>query len=260
MIDEFISPGERPQCLVPGRLSGEAARSWQAGMPYSVNPCRPGGVHDDHRRSVWRKLRRPSSMMWSSWQRGSGSGWVREVNAPMLYFELATYQRARSAAFDEGFTRRRNAADGPGNPSIPGPSIGFCVLRRLRQEGPILYGARMGWTGSTGTRTSARNTPGAYECAKERSITGSVDLRSDCVEERLHLHPSEGAIVREIGFTTTAPFSPATNSTDQSRRNRFIVEWLIQDRPGARAELCGAFFLPARYVGDTEKTLSMMNG
>lgn len=167
----------------------------------------------------------------------------REVNAPMLYFELAYLTNGLVlTAFDEGIysgeERRRMAEADPWY--AQDRPIGFLVcFADFDKRGPFWYGARMGvdrlyWDKSIGDELVRV----LYECAKERSIS-RIRWTYDPLVSRngyIYIHRM-GAIVREIGFN----YYSAVFTSDEFNRaistDRFIVEWLVQtDRVRDRIE------------------------
>jgi predicted GNAT superfamily acetyltransferase len=167
----------------------------------------------------------------------------REVNAPMLYFELAYLTNGLVlTAFDEGVypeeERRRMAQEDPWY--AQDRPIGFLAcFADFDKKGPFWYGARMGvdrlyWDKNIGEEILRV----LYECAKERSIP-RIRWTYDPLVSRngyIYIHRM-GAIVREIGFN----YYSAVFTSDEFNRSistdRFIVEWLIQtDRVRERIE------------------------
>jgi len=157
----------------------------------------------------------------------------REVNAPMLYFELAYITNGLVlTAFDEGlFTAEEKTAMAREDAWYEGDHpIGFLVcFADFDKRGPFWYGARMGvdrkyWDKNIGEELVQT----LYACAKERQIP-RIRWTYDPMVSRngyIYIHKM-GAIVREIGFN----YYSAVFTSDEFNRaistDRFVVEWLI---------------------------------
>ncbi|MCK9196849.1 MAG: GNAT family N-acetyltransferase [Syntrophales bacterium] len=167
----------------------------------------------------------------------------REVNAPMLYFELAYLTNGLIlTAFDEGvYSTQEKEAMAKDDPWYEGDRpIGFTALfADFDQKGPFWYGARMG----VDERYQDKNVGDAmvtamYETAKERNIP-RIRWTFDPLQSRngyIYLRKM-GGLVREIGFN----YYSAVFTNDQFNRgistDRFIIEWLIgSDRVRERME------------------------
>jgi predicted GNAT superfamily acetyltransferase len=167
----------------------------------------------------------------------------REVNAPMLYFELAYLTNGLIlTAFDEGvYSPREKEVMAKEDPWYEGDRpIGFAaIFADFDHNGPFWYGARMG----VDDRYQDKNVGDAlvaalYHSAKERNIP-RVRWTYDPLQSRngyIYLRKM-GGIVREIGFN----YYSAVFTNDQFNRgistDRFIVEWMIgSDRVRERME------------------------
>ena len=157
----------------------------------------------------------------------------REVNAPMVYFELAYLTNGLIlTAFDEGvYSREEREAMAKEDPWYEGDRlIGFAALfADFDHNGPFWYGARMG----VDDRYQDKNVGDAmvnalYECAKERNIP-RIRWTYDPLQSRngyIYLRKM-GGLVKEIGFN----YYSAVFTNDHFNRgistDRFIVEWMI---------------------------------
>lgn len=169
----------------------------------------------------------------------------REVNAPMLYFELAYITNGLVlTAFDEGmFTPDERAAmakDDPWYAEDQDHPIGFLVcFADFDKKGPFWYGARMGvdrqyWDKNIGDEMVKT----LYQCAKERGIP-RIRWTYDPLVSRngyIYIHKM-GAVVKEIGFN----YYSAVFTSDEFNRaistDRFVVDWIINsDRVRDRIE------------------------
>lgn len=167
----------------------------------------------------------------------------REVNAPMLYFELAYLTNGLIlTAFDEGvYSPQEREAMAKEDPWYEGDRpIGFAALfADFDHNGPFWYGARMG----VDDRYQDKNVGDAlvaalYDSAKERNIP-RIRWTYDPLQSRngyIYLRKM-GGLVREIGFN----YYSAVFTNDQFNRgistDRFIVEWMIgSDRVRERME------------------------
>jgi predicted GNAT superfamily acetyltransferase len=167
----------------------------------------------------------------------------REVNAPMLYFELAYLTNGLIlTAFDEGvYSPQEREAMAKEDPWYEGDRpIGFAALfADFDHNGPFWYGARMG----VDERYQDKNVGEAmvaalYDTAKERNIP-RIRWTFDPLQSRngyIYLRKM-GGLVREIGFN----YYSAVFTNDQFNRgistDRFIIEWLIgSDRVRERME------------------------
>lgn len=167
----------------------------------------------------------------------------REVNAPMIYFELAYLTSGLVlTAFDEGlFTtdeRERMAQEDPWYAADH--PIGFLAcFADFDRRGHFWYGARMGvdrlyWDKNIGDELVRS----LYECAKERGIP-RVRWTYDPLISRngyIYIHKM-GATVREIGFN----YYSAVFTSDEFNRgistDRLIVDWQVNsDRVIERME------------------------
>jgi len=167
----------------------------------------------------------------------------REVNAPMLYFELAYLTNGLIlTAFDEGvYSPQEREAMAKDDPWYEGDRpIGFAALfADFDHNGPFWYGARMG----VDERYQDKNVGEAmvdalYQTAKERVIP-RIRWTFDPLQSRngyIYLRKM-GGLVREIGFN----YYSAVFTNDQFNRgistDRFILEWMIgSDRVRERME------------------------
>ncbi|MFA5183035.1 MAG: GNAT family N-acetyltransferase [Syntrophales bacterium] len=167
----------------------------------------------------------------------------REVNAPMLYFELAYLTNGLIlTAFDESvYSPQEREAMAKEDPWYEGDRpIGFAALfADFDHNGPFWYGARMG----VDDRYQDKNVGEAlvaalYDSAKERNIP-RIRWTYDPLQSRngyIYLRKM-GGLVREIGFN----YYSAVFTNDQFNRgistDRFIVEWMIgTDRVRERME------------------------
>ena len=167
----------------------------------------------------------------------------REVNAPMLYFELAYLTNGLIlTAFDEGvYSPQERESMAKEDPWYEGDRpIGFAALfADFDHNGPFWYGARMG----VDDRYQDKNVGEAlvavlYETAKERNIP-RIRWTFDPLQSRngyIYLRKM-GGLVREIGFN----YYSAVFTNDQFNKgistDRFIIEWLIgSDRVRERME------------------------
>jgi predicted GNAT superfamily acetyltransferase len=161
----------------------------------------------------------------------------REVNAPMLYFELAYITNGLVlTAFDEGLfspeERAKMAAEDPWYDG--GKPIGFlCCFADFDTKGPFWYGARMGVDHRYQDKDiGAYIVQNLYECAVERRIP-RIRWTYDPLQSRngyMYIHKM-GGLVREIGFN----YYSAVFTNDQFNRgistDRFVVEWdILSDR------------------------------
>jgi predicted GNAT superfamily acetyltransferase len=160
----------------------------------------------------------------------------REVNAPMLYFELAYITNGLVlTAFDEGlFTIEEKASMALEDPWYEGDHpIGFLAcFADFDTRGPFWYGARMGvdrkyWDKNIGDELVKT----LYSCAKERDIA-RIRWTYDPMVSRngyIYIHKM-GALVREIGFN----YYSAVFTSDEFNRSistdRFVVEWLVNSK------------------------------
>jgi len=181
----------------------------------------------------------------------------REVNAPMLYFELAYLTNGLVlTAFDDGiFTADERAKMAQEDPWYAGDRpIGFLAcFADFDRRGPFWYGARMGvdrryWDKNIGDELVRV----MYESAKERNIP-RIRWTYDPLVSRngyIYIHRM-GATVREIGFN----YYSAVFTSDEFNRgistDRLMVEWNIRsDRVRERLE---QGILPSLY-DDSEIT------
>ena len=160
----------------------------------------------------------------------------REVNAPMLYFELAYLTNGLVlTAFDEGlFTPAEKQAMTREDPWYEGDRpVGFlCCFADFDHQGPFWYGARMGvdrlyWNKDIG-EALVQN---LYECARERNIPRVRWTYDPLISRNGHMYMHKmGATVREIGFN----YYSAVFTNDEFNRgistDRFLVEWDINSR------------------------------
>jgi predicted GNAT superfamily acetyltransferase len=157
----------------------------------------------------------------------------REVNAPMLYFELAYITNGLVlTAFDEGlFPAEEKAAMAREDAWYEGDHpIGFLVcFADFDKRGPFWYGARMGvdrkyWDKNIGEELVQT----LYACAKERQIP-RIRWTYDPMVSRngyIYIHKM-GAIVREIGFNYYSAVFTSDEFNKAISTDRFVVEWLI---------------------------------
>ncbi len=157
----------------------------------------------------------------------------REVNAPMLYFELAYLTNGLVlTAFDDGvYTPEERAVMAREDPWYEGDHpIGFLVcFADFDHNGSFWYGARMG----VDQRYQDKNigevlVSHLYDSAKERHIP-RIRWTYDPLQSRngyIYLRRM-GALVKEIGFN----YYSAVFTNDQFNRgistDRFVVEWDI---------------------------------
>lgn len=157
----------------------------------------------------------------------------REVNAPMLYFELAYLTNGLIlTAFDEGlFSPEEQAEMAQADSWYEGdhPIAFLACFADFDHNGPFWYGARMG----VDQRYQDKNigevlVNNLYDCAKERNIP-RIRWTYDPLQSRngyIYLRRM-GAQVREIGFN----YYSAVFTNDQFNRgistDRFVVEWDI---------------------------------
>lgn len=157
----------------------------------------------------------------------------REVNAPMLYFELAYLTNGLVlTVFDEGvFSKEEKEEMAKQDPWYAGNHpIGFLAcFADFDEKGPFWYGARMG----VDRLYQAKNIGEAildalYASAKERNIP-RIRWTYDPLVSRngyLYLHRM-GAQIQEIGFS----YYSAVFTNDELNRgistDRFIVDWFI---------------------------------
>ena len=167
----------------------------------------------------------------------------REVNAPMLYFELAYLTNGLIlTAFDEGlFLPEEKAKMAKEDPWYAGDRpVGFAALfADFDERGAFWYAARMGVDRLYRDKNIGDAILDAlYRSAKERGIT-RVRWTYDPLQSRngyIYIHKM-GAQVHEIGFN----YYSAVFTNDEFNRNistdRFIVEWFINtDRVRDRME------------------------
>ncbi|MDD2671765.1 MAG: GNAT family N-acetyltransferase [Syntrophales bacterium] len=158
----------------------------------------------------------------------------REVNAPMLYFELAYLTNGIVlTAFDEGLfapeEKEKMAAE---DPWYAGDHpIGFLgCFADFDHQGPFWYGARMGVDRKYWNLNVAEELVGnLYDCALERNIP-RIRWTYDPLQSRngyMYLHKM-GGLVREIGFN----YYSAVFTNDEFNRgistDRFVVDWWMQ--------------------------------
>jgi len=161
----------------------------------------------------------------------------REVNAPMLYFELAYITNGLVlTAFDEGlFSPEERAKMAEEDPWYEGDKpIGFlCCFADFDDKGPFWYGARMGVDHRYQDQDiGAYIVQNLYECAVERRIP-RIRWTYDPLQSRngyMYIHKM-GGMVKEIGFN----YYSAVFTNDQFNRgistDRFVVEWdILSDR------------------------------
>lgn len=167
----------------------------------------------------------------------------REVNAPMLYFELAYITNGLVlTAFDEGiFSLEERAEMAKADPWYEGDKpIGFlCCFADFDEKGPFWYGARMGVDHRYQDKDIGQYIVAVlYECAVERNIP-RIRWTYDPLQSRngyMYIHKM-GGVVKEIGFN----YYSAVFTNDQFNRgistDRFVVEWEIRsDRVRSRME------------------------
>ncbi len=167
----------------------------------------------------------------------------REVNAPMLYFELAYLTNGLVlTAFDDGlYTKEEKAKMAEEDPwYAKDRPIGFLAcFADFDRRGPFWYGARMGvdrryWDKNIGDELVKT----LHECARERTIH-RIRWTYDPLVSRngyIYIHKM-GATVKEIGFN----YYSAVFTSDEFNRgistDRLIVEWQINsDRVRNRME------------------------
>lgn len=157
----------------------------------------------------------------------------REVNAPMLYFELAYLTNGLVlTAFDSGlYTKEERAEMAKADPWYADDHpIGFLAcFADFDKRGHFWYGARMG----VDRRYWDKDVADAllkilYECALERDI-GRIRWTYDPLVSRngyIYIHKM-GATVSEIGFD----YYSAVFTSDEFNRgistDRLIVEWQV---------------------------------
>ncbi|MBN2255742.1 MAG: GNAT family N-acetyltransferase [Deltaproteobacteria bacterium] len=157
----------------------------------------------------------------------------REVNAPMLYFELAYLTNGLViTVFDEGiFPPEEKKMMAEKDPWYSGDHpIGFLAcFANFDDEGPFWYGARMGVDRLYQDKNiGVAILDGVYSSAKERKIS-RIRWTYDPLVSRnayLYLHRM-GAQVQEIGFN----YYSAVFTNDELNRDistdRFIVDWYV---------------------------------
>lgn len=157
----------------------------------------------------------------------------REVNAPMLYFELAYVTNGLVlTAFDDGiYTTEERKQMALEDPWYGGDHpIAFLVcFADFDHNGPFWYGARMGVDQRYQDKSIAEAMVGKlYNCAQERSIS-RIRWTYDPLQSRngyIYLRRM-GGLVKEIGFN----YYSAVFTNDQFNRgistDRFVVEWDI---------------------------------
>ena len=162
-----------------------------------------------------------------------GKEGYREVNAPMLYFELAYITNGLVlTAFDEGlFTPEEKAVMAGEDPWYEGDKpIGFlCCFADFDARGPFWYGARMG----VDHRYRDQDIGGSilstlYACAVERQIPRIRWTFDPLISKNGYLYINKmGGLVKEIGFN----YYSAVFTNDQFNRgistDRFVLEWEI---------------------------------
>lgn len=187
----------------------------------------------------------------------------REVNAPMLYFELAYLTNGLVlTAFDEGvYTPEERKAMAQEDPWYEGDKpIGFlAAFADFDQNGPFWYGARMG----VDERYQNKNVGEVilqhfYDCAVKRKIP-RVRWTYDPLQSRngyIYLRRM-GVIVKEIGFD----YYSAVFTNDHFNRgistDRFVVEWYINSKrvrsrmvDGIIPEFDHSLLVPERIVNE----------
>jgi predicted GNAT superfamily acetyltransferase len=157
----------------------------------------------------------------------------REVNAPMLYFELAYLTNGLVlTAFDNGiFTPEENEEMAKNDPWYSGDRpIGFLAcFADFDEQGPFWYGARMGVDRLYQDKNIGEAILDAlYQSAIERNIP-RIRWTYDPLVSRnayLYLHKM-GAQVQEIGFN----YYTAVFTNDELNKNistdRFLVDWYV---------------------------------
>lgn len=157
----------------------------------------------------------------------------REVNAPMLYFELAYITNGLVlTAFDESvYSPEEKAAMAAEDPWYEGDKpIGFlCCFADFDRRGPFWYGARMGVDHRYQDKDIGQYIVQVlYECAEERNVR-RIRWTYDPLQSRngyMYIHKM-GGVVKEIGFN----YYSAVFTNDQFNRgistDRFVVEWDI---------------------------------
>ncbi|MFB3925637.1 MAG: GNAT family N-acetyltransferase [Syntrophales bacterium] len=160
----------------------------------------------------------------------------REVNAPMLYFELAYLTNGLVlTAFDEGiYSPEEKEQMAREDPWYKGDRpIGFLAcFADFDMRGPFWYGARMGVDRRYRDRNIGEElVQNLYSCAVERNIP-RIRWTYDPLQSRngyMYLHKM-GGIVREIGFN----YYSAVFTNDEFNRgistDRFVVEWIINSQ------------------------------
>jgi predicted GNAT superfamily acetyltransferase len=157
----------------------------------------------------------------------------REVNAPMLYFELAYLTNGLvMTVFDEGiFPPEEKQSMAEKDPWYSGDHpIGFLAcFADFDEKGPFWYGARMGIDRLYQDKNiGVAVLDGLYRSAKERGIN-RIRWTYDPLVSRnayLYLHRM-GAQVQEIGFN----YYSAVFTNDQFNKDistdRFLVDWYV---------------------------------
>ncbi|HEU20494.1 MAG TPA: GNAT family N-acetyltransferase [Deltaproteobacteria bacterium] len=157
----------------------------------------------------------------------------REVNAPMLYFELAYLTNGLvMTVFDEAiFSPKEKEKMAQNDPWYSGDHpIGFLAcFADFDDEGPFWYGARMGIDRLYQDKNiGVAILDGLYKISKERNIP-RIRWTYDPLVSRnayLYLHRM-GAQVQEIGFN----YYSAVFTNDELNRNistdRFLVDWYV---------------------------------
>ncbi|MBN2516560.1 MAG: GNAT family N-acetyltransferase [Deltaproteobacteria bacterium] len=157
----------------------------------------------------------------------------REVNAPMLYFELAYLTNGLVlTVFDEGiFSKAEREQMAKQDSWYAGNQpIGFLAcFADFDEQGPFWYAARMGVDRLYQDKNIGEAILDAiYASAKERNIP-RIRWTYDPLVSRngyLYLHKM-GALIQEIGFS----YYSAVFTNDELNRgistDRFIVDWFI---------------------------------
>jgi len=157
----------------------------------------------------------------------------REVNAPMLYFELAYLTNGMViTAFDEGiFSKEERKEMAKEDPWYEGDHpIGFlCCFANFDNNGSFWYGARMGVDQLYQDKNVGEVILYAwYESAKKRNIPRVRWTYDPFVSKNAYLYLQKmGVQIEEIGFNYySAVFTNDELNKDIST-DRFVVDWYV---------------------------------
>jgi len=157
----------------------------------------------------------------------------REVNAPMLYFELAYLTNGLIlTAFDEDiFSKEEKEAMAKEDPWYSGDHpIGFAaIFADFDEKGPFWYGARMGVDRLYQDKNIGEAIlDGLYKTAKERHIPRIRWTYDPFISRNAYIYIHKmGAQIQEIGFN----YYSAVFTNDELNKNistdRFLVDWYV---------------------------------